>query len=126
MLSVGRRLEWFLAAWCAFVVVASLLPHDSKRLTRTSGPLHHTVHIVAFAGVALGACARAHGRSWYTLLSVVGVTGLGALIELLQHHFYGSAYEWRDVWDDGFGALVGSLAASLIAVLIGTTRRDLS
>lgn len=95
--------------------MASLLPGDTKQFTHTIGPLHRTVHVVAFAGIALG--AYSWPREFLTkLLACAGVAGLGALIELLQHYCYGNTYEWADVRDDGFGALVGCLLALGIGI----------
>ena len=100
------RLVWVL--WLASVVAGSLLPLNAKHLTRTIGPRHRIVHIVAFAGIALGLSSQ-RLLSPRTLLASASVVGLGALLELLQHYLYGNAYEWPDVRDDCLGVMVGML-----------------
>ncbi|MGI9072227.1 MAG: hypothetical protein ACR2JB_13150 [Bryobacteraceae bacterium] len=84
--------------------------------TPTTGPLHHALHFFAFAGIALGP------SSWASRLSgklavTASVIGLGAILELLQHYFFGNAYEWADFRDDSVGAVMGSLLLPALTVL---------
>ena len=108
------RLAWVM--WVVGVIAASLMRSDLKHLTHTIGPLHHTVHIVAFAGIAVGPSSWARGRGGKLVVGP-SVIGLGALLELLQHYFYGNAYEWADFRDDSIGGVVGSLVVPTVTVL---------
>jgi VanZ family protein len=102
--------------WVVGVIAAALMPRGLKQLTHTTGPLHHTLHFLAFAGIALGPSSWAR-RLGGKLVVSASVIGLGALLEVLQHYFYGNAYEWADLRDDSFGAIVGSLVLPAVAVL---------
>jgi hypothetical protein len=52
----------------------------------------------------------------------VGVFGLAAVIELLQYFFYGNAYEWADVREDGVGVLLGFFLSALLSLLHPSAR----
>jgi len=100
------------------------MPRGLKPATHTTGTLHHTVHFLAFGGVALGAVSWARSSAGRVIVTST-VIGLGALLELLQHYFYGSAYEWKDLRSDSYGAIVGSLCLSaIIAVARGASSPD--
>jgi hypothetical protein len=114
--SITNRLRVVWVGWLTCVIVGSLLPGDARRFTHTTGLTHHTVHVVAFLGVAVGASSWPRGRGSKLVVSA-GVAGLGALIELLQHYFYGNAYEWPDVRDDAFGVLASILVPPIVGVL---------
>lgn len=113
------RLAW--GFWLTAVIGLSLLPVGVKQFTRTVGPLHHLLHIVAFAGITVGISGWARGRRRIAV-ATLGVVCLGALVELLQHHFYRDVYEWADVLDDGLGGLVG-FVLPLVVKLLPRNRR---
>ena len=108
------RLAWGL--WLTAVIGASLLPVRVKQFTHTVGPLHHILHIVAFAGITFGISCWARGRRRIVVVTLSAVC-LGALVELLQHHFYRDTYEWVDVLDDGLGGLVGCVLSLVVNFL---------
>jgi hypothetical protein len=108
------RLAWGL--WLTAVIGVSLLPVGVKQFTRTVGPLHHLLHMVAFAGITVGISGWARERR-RIVVATLAVVCLGALVELLQHHFYRDVYEWADVLDDGFGGLVGFVLPLVFNVL---------
>jgi hypothetical protein len=114
--SIINRLRIVWVVWLTCVILGSLLPGEARRFTHTAGLRHRTVHIVAFMGVAVGASSWPRGRGSKLVVSA-SVVGLGALIELLQHYFYGNAYEWPDVRDDAFGVLAASLVPPIFGVL---------
>jgi peptidoglycan/xylan/chitin deacetylase (PgdA/CDA1 family) len=114
--AASLRLAW--GMWVAVVVTAHLMPRGVKHLTHSTGSLHHTLHFLAFAGIAIGASFWA-GRVRGKLLVSVGVIGLCSFLEILQHYFYGNPYEFADIRDDISGALVGPL---LLPATIGLAR----
>jgi hypothetical protein len=109
------RLAW--GMWVVGVIAVHVMPRALKHLTHSTGSPHHTLHFLAFAGVAIGASSWAP-RVGEKLVVCTSVIGLCAMLELLQHYFYGNAYEWADLRDDSFGAIAGSLAVPAIASLI--------
>jgi len=120
--SVTNRGKLLWPFWCCGVFVGSLLPGATKELTHTTGTVHRTVHMVAFGGIALGVYSWPR-RYVGKLIANGGVIVSGALIELLQSYFYGSAYKWRDVRDDGIGVMVGCLLATVIIVWANVARQ---
>jgi len=119
--SIARCLQLLWALWLAGVISGSLLPLDSKELTHTTGALHRTVHIVAFGVIAVGSSAWTLGLV-HKIVAGVGVFGLAAVIELLQYFFYGNAYEWADVREDGVGVLLGFFLSALLSLLHPSAR----
>jgi hypothetical protein len=114
-----RRIIWVI--WLAGVIAGSLLPGETKEFTHTTGLLHRTVHVLAFAGLALGVSSWFHG--WIgQFTAVTGIIAFGVLLEVLQHYFYGGVYNWADVLDDSIGVLAGLCLGSLYIKLAKTFR----
>jgi len=108
--SRGIALLWM--GWTAAVIAGSLLPFNAKHLTHTVGIVHRLVHVVAFAGIALRpSIVRSPLRR--KLIASVNVALLGAVLELLQHYYYGNMYEWGDVRDDCIG-VIGAIMLGLL------------
>ncbi len=99
--------------WAGFVAVISLMPQAFKMRLGTSGIFHGWAHLVVFAVTAILVCrkdAPLTSQVWRAL----AVIAFAAVIEYLQHAFYGNSFEWRDMTIDAAGALLG-LVFSLIA-----------
>ena len=108
--------RWFfllrtsLATTVMALIAGSLLPGNLKSVTHTEGTPHRFVHMMAFA--ITGALTRLTTRSW---LPPALLIALGLALEVSQHLFYGSAFEWRDVLDDAVGVGTGILLIALLA-----------
>ncbi|MDQ6701364.1 MAG: VanZ family protein [Acidobacteriota bacterium] len=92
--------------WAVLVAVVSLLPQSFKRRLGTAGIFHGWVHGLVFAITAILVCRR-NASFLSQLLRSFAVIMFGAVIECLQHAFYGSVFEWLDVMIDAAGVLMG-------------------
>jgi hypothetical protein len=103
-----RHLRLLLPIWIALLFGGSFLPQEGKRALGTQsgygGPRwgHRAWHVASFAatGILLGLAYRS--RRGVLLL---GLFGLGLMIEVLQVLVFGIGFEWWDVRDDGFGVV---------------------
>jgi hypothetical protein len=98
-----------LAATVVALIAGSLLPGTLKNVTHTEGTPHRFVHMLAFA--VAGGLNRLLTRSW---LRPALLIALGLALEVAQHLFYGSPFEWRDVRDNAAGVGSGLLFIALL------------
>jgi hypothetical protein len=103
--------------WTFVLVIGSLLPGSAKRVIgstrlseqhkmaesiRTGERKHRTFHLIGFGATTflfLCATETAGGEA----LAVIGVFGLGVLIELAQVALYHGRFETEDVRDNAYG-----------------------
>ena len=101
--------DWLALAAAAVITILSFLP----RSTAAGVPVNDLVnHFIAYAGLS--------GLAFYRRETVVTgvaalalVIGLGGIIEIVQPHF-GRAGEINDFAANGFGALAGAAAVTII------------
>lgn len=65
-------------------------------------------------GFAVLACLAYRAWPRRILLSLLGLLGYGALIEVLQSLTPDRMAEWSDLWADGVGLLIGATLASMM------------
>ena len=120
--------RWFrllLPVWTLVLIVGSFLPAKHKNVlgTQSLNPVHNARpglqhrawHIASFGSTALIASLGEPNRRKRYFMWPLLAFGLGVAIECLQPVLFGSAFEWWDIRDDGFGvalfAILGEVAA---------------
>jgi len=100
--------RWLLASAMLALLVLSLMPAS---LSVPSTGWDKSNHALGFAVLAFLAYWAWPG---HILLSLLGLLGYGALIEVLQSLTPDRMAEWSDLWADGVGLLVGTAVALLL------------
>jgi len=100
--------RWLLAIAMLGLLVLSLMP---AALPIPSTGWDKSNHALGFAVLAFLAYWAWPGR---IPLSLLGLLGYGALIEVLQSLTPDRMAEWSDLWADGVGLLVGTAVALLL------------
>jgi hypothetical protein len=109
--SLNKERAFFIAVSCIVfpaVVVLSLLPDGDKSALHTRGRFHSLGHFLVFGFVAYVA-GRTSRSVRVRILLFVGVVLFGFGVELVEHLTYLAALEWKDVWVDAAGVIVGTL-----------------
>ena len=90
----------------AGIVLLTMLPPGVKQLLHTRGRLHSAAHILIFTGLAFAAGRTT--RSWKTLLLLLaGLVLFGFCTELAEHLLFSIGLEWKDIFGDSVGAVLG-------------------
>ena len=92
------------------LIFVSFLPEGGKSALHTMGRFHTVGHVLAFA-VAGYIAYRASWSREVRILSFFGVLFVGFGIELGEHLLYWSILEWKDVFTDSIGVVLGTLLA---------------
>jgi len=100
--------RWLLASAMLALLVLSLMPAS---ISVPSTGWDKSNHALGFAVLAFLAYWAWPGR---IPLSLLGLLGYGALIEVLQSLTPDRMAEWSDLWADGVGLLVGTAVALLL------------
>ena len=93
-----RSVAWL---WLALLIVASLQP-IRPGIVKSN---HRSIHYVAFAGVALLLLSLSRTRR-KEIQGALAIFFLCCTLELAQHFFYRTHFEWGDVADDGIAILL--------------------
>jgi VanZ family protein len=104
--------RWLLAIAMLALLVLSLMP---AAIPVPSTGWDKSNHALGFAVLAFLAYWAWPGR---IPLSLLGLLGYGALIEVLQSLTPDRMAEWSDLWADGVGLLVGTAVAWLLQRLV--------
>lgn len=75
-------------------------------------------HVAAFSALAFAGTLSFPVGHLRRTLTLVGVLGIGILIEVVQAFVPGRASEWGDLLADAVGILVGAVLASLVLKLV--------
>jgi len=100
--------RWLLAIAMLALLVLSLMP---AAIPVPSTGWDKSNHALGFAVLAFLAYWAWQGR---IPLSLLGLLGYGAVIEVLQSLTPDRMAEWSDLWADGVGLLVGTAVARLL------------
>lgn len=100
--------RWLLASAMLALLVLSLMPAS---LSVPGTGWDKSNHALGFAVLAFLAYWAWRG---HILLSLLGLLGYGALIEVLQSLTPDRMAEWSDLWADGVGLLIGAVLASMV------------
>jgi glycopeptide antibiotics resistance protein len=119
-------MRFIVFAWLALVVALSLIPLPFKVELGTTGSFHKAGHFAIFFVTAALLCwntAKLHLKLLQAVLAVV----LAMTLEWLEVIFYHAAFEWKDVFVDSCGVLLG-MGAILVIEKMGlmSRRRALS
>ena len=94
---------------CALVAALGVLSfskeHTKERL-HTTGHYHLLGHILAFGFVEFVIVRNAHSMT-SRLAWTGGMILFGCAVEILQHLVYSAPIEFRDMWADGLGVMLG-------------------
>lgn len=104
--------RWLLASAMLALLVLSLMPAS---ISVPSTGWDKSNHALGFAVLAFLAYWAWPGR---IPLSLLGLLGYGALIEVLQSLTPDRMAEWSDLWADGVGLLIGAVVALLLQRLM--------
>jgi Na+/serine symporter len=130
-----RFLVRFAALWIAMVIVGSLLPAGPKvalgTQTHSKNPIvrhrttvrHRCTHFVAFGIAALLLSTLAHSRS-QRVQAFLALFALACALEFLQHLINHAGFEYWDVRDDVYAAVVASLLGAWHVITSRLLRPD--
>jgi hypothetical protein len=109
-----RYLCWI---WIMCVIVGSLLPLRMKIALGTTSHLHRPLHMFVFGSAAVVLLLLSNTLR-QRLTSVLCILALAAFLEILQfwitYQPKYSAFEWRDLLDDGGGIVIAVVLSMLI------------
>ncbi len=101
---------------CALLVsaaAASLLPDPWKVMLHLKGTLHPWLHILLFGWLA-AMSELIPRRLMLKIALVLSLAAFGAATELIESLRFHTSVEYRDLWTDMVGVLLGLSAALLI------------
>ena len=119
MFSISQRLRIFLTlAYLTIVALLSVMPSSAVPSLQLFPGFDKLVHIGMYFGLSVLACWTLHAEEHRKRILMVVLFAIlwGLLMEVAQLAMHaGRAFEWKDEFSNGAGAVVGAAAYYLVA-----------
>ncbi len=128
LLVIIKHSKWLFISWFVIIAILTLLPGSAlPHISWSFISIDKTIHIILFAVlVLLGLFVVENNRAkvgpWPILTVIIGSTGYGYILELLQSYVPGRSYDFADLTADCVGTLVGYGLFLGITVILSKTR----
>ncbi len=109
--------------WLAIVVCLSLSPFEFKAHIHSMGRYHDLYHLVAFGITAVVLIWNARSLAARLRACLVAVA-FALITELLERYCYHNPYEWRDVYTDCGGIVIGLILCTTATSLLPSRRPE--